>query len=49
MTLYDYYAHYAPTSDNAAINPTLATSEQYAEEIAKALGVEPTIKIKTLL
>lgn len=41
-TLYDFYAKYAPSSDNN--NPN-----HYAEFVAKYIGVLPTVIIKTLL
>ena len=40
--LYDFYSVYAPSSDGN-------DSKGYAEEVAKALGVEPDVIIKSLL
>ena len=42
MTLYEFYQKYAPDSDGN-------NSKQYAEVVAKKLGVSPSIQIKDLL
>lgn len=42
MTFYDFFAVYAPASDNNA-------PRQYAEQVAKHVGVSPFTKIKQLL
>lgn len=42
MTLYDFYAKYAPDSDGN-------NSKHYAEFVASFIGVLPTVQIKTLV
>jgi len=42
MTLYEFFAKYAPSSDNN--NPNI-----YAETVANKLKVSPTVQIKTLI
>jgi hypothetical protein len=46
MTLYQFFAKYAPDSDQG---PGLAKSKQYAEFVAERVGVPPTTQLKSLV
>jgi hypothetical protein len=46
MTLYSFFAKYAPDSDQG---PGLAKSKQYAEYVAERIGVPPTTQLKSLV
>ena len=44
MTLYQFFAKYAPDSDQG---PRLAKSKQYAEFVAERIGVPPNTQLKS--